>query len=138
MCGRQIRRHFPTAIWLAKQCSVLFSPSSLIADARKAFPRETALTFWEWCLVPGTCLPGGVAGALLGCALVARRIPSYAEVKFCAAIGIGVGLVALLPLCILCRASERRVVAVLLIGNSLLIAGTAIGLWILFMIAAVE
>jgi hypothetical protein len=134
MSKRQIQRHFPTAVWLARQ--ILAEASSLVAGARRAFPRETALSPLTWCMIPLTCLPSGVFGAVLGGVLFEGRLPSYPDLESCVGIGMSAALIFLVPLCVVCRASSGRAVATLLFGDALLLAGTALGFWIFLVRAA--
>jgi hypothetical protein len=128
MRWENFRSHFPTVASLIRQLAT--AVLSLVADARRAFPRETALSRLEWSLFPLICPICGAIGASFGCALTQEGLPWIADLKICIGLGIRVGLVGTLPMAVVARASSRHVLAVLLVGNSLLVVSTAVGFWL--------
>ncbi len=126
MSRETLQRHFPTAVWLGRQIAAELR--SLVADFKKSFPRETALSPLEWCLVPLTCVTSAALGVVLGCAL-AGGYHSWQELGFLICLGMPVGLIAAVPVAIVTRASSRQIVKALLVTNTLLAAGTAIAMW---------
>ena len=97
-----VRRHFPTLVWLGRQLATALC--SLVADAKRSFPPETALSLLELCLFPVMCPPSGVTGVVL-VALAGALPVSYADLEICIRLGIQVGLIAVLPLALVL---ERR------------------------------
>jgi hypothetical protein len=124
---RALQRHFPTVVWLSRRVAVELS--CLVADFNKAFPRETALTPMEWCLIPLTCVTSGAFGAVLGFGLAAGWPLSGPNLEYTIREGIRMGLFGALPLAVLARKSSRRVLAVLVLGNAVLLAGIGIAMW---------
>ncbi len=127
MSRQTLLQHFPTAVWLGRQIAAELR--SLVADFNKSFPRKTALSPLEWCLVPVTCVASATLGNVLGCALAWGWPHSWPDLEYLIVEGLRVGLFAALPVAIVTRASSRQVVKALLITNSLLAAGTAIAMW---------
>jgi hypothetical protein len=131
MSRQSLHRHFPTAVWLGRQIAAELR--SLVADFKKSFPRETALSPLEWCLIPLTCVGSAALGLILGCGLACGWPHSWRELEsgICSAVcmGMPVGLIAAVPVAIVTRASSRQVVKALLVTNALLATGTAIAMW---------
>jgi hypothetical protein len=127
MSRQTLHRHFPTAFCLGRQ--IVAELRSLLADFKKSFPRETALSPLEWCLIPLTCVASAALGQILGCGLAGSWPHSWPDLEFLFCLGMPVGLIAAVPVAIVTRASSRQVAKALLVTNALLAAGTAIAMW---------
>jgi hypothetical protein len=127
MSKQILQRHFPTAVWLGRQIAAELH--SLVADFKKSFPRETALSPLEWCLIPLTCVASAATGNVLGCGIAWGWPHSWPDLEYLIIEGTRVGLIAAVPVAIVTRASSRQVVKALLVTNALLAVGTAIAMW---------
>jgi hypothetical protein len=126
MSKQTLHRHFPTAAWLGRQIAAELR--SFVADFKKSFPRETALSPLEWCLIPLTCVASAALGQVLGWGFTGSWPHSWPDLEFLICLGTPVGLIAAVPVAIVTRASSRQVVKALLITNALLAAGSAIAM----------
>jgi hypothetical protein len=127
MRTRDLLRHFPTFAWLGRH--VAAESSSLVADWKKAFPRETALSAREWCLVLVTCLPSSVVGVVLGVGFALGWPISVPNLEFAICEGTKLGLLAVLPFGIVARQSSGQVVRVIIVGNALILVSIGTAMW---------
>jgi hypothetical protein len=129
MSRQTLHRHFPTAVWLGRQIAAELR--SLMADCKKSFHRETALSPLEWGFVPVMCITSAAFGNFLGCALAMDRgLLSWQVLVYLIGAGMPVGLIAAVPIAIMARACFHQVMIVLLVGNVVLAAGTGIAMFL--------